>query len=267
MDFHANAADDNAAGCTPIAANGDDFLLEQTHGPVPGPAVLEPALGEPCRGLSPARDALRQAITAVRAARLDFETSAEPHRRLEAIRAEAARLDEQLAGHAAEHDRRLGAWLARPEGERPSPAAVTVGLRQRRNEIAENWRAAQTALPEIERLMSAASARMVEAARRLDQAVVIAAVDIAHQTIEAELVPALRAVLAVEARLQGLRPSLFAIANRSQSPVPAASGAAGRIAELIRAAKNEVTAPRDDEAGRQLLAALLRDPAATWGTP
>ena len=84
----------------------------------------------------------------------------------------------------------------------------------------------------------------------------------AERAICEEYLPAITATLKIEARLGGLKKALFEMANRARNPVPAASTAAGRIGELLAAAKREPAVPCNEAPGRAFLERLGTDPSA-----
>jgi hypothetical protein len=91
------------------------------------------------------------------------------------------------------------------------------------------------------------------------------AIDEAERVIRHEFLPALTAMLQIEARLAGLRNALFETANRPQAAVLAASTAASRIGEMLATAKKKPAVPCNEVAGRAFLERLCTEPNAVLG--
>lgn len=211
--------------------------------------------------LSPGRSALAAAISVLRQATAAMEAEAQPARRLDAIIAEARDLDQQLAASAADHHRELGSWLANSsQAERPTPSAATVGLRQRRAELADDLAAAEAALPTARHGEQEAASRAAAASRRLVESVAIAAADAARELFP-RLMAQLEEYLALEGQLRGLEAALRTAGNQ-----PHASNAyfavASEISDAIAEIKRTTGAPINVAAGERLLAALANNPEA-----
>src|SRR6266404_3060188 len=76
---------------------------------------------------SPARVRLRAAVAALAVAQRDLEDTTAPVRRLDAVLAEAERLNRELTCSKDEDETELGRWIAQGGvGDRPRPSATTV---------------------------------------------------------------------------------------------------------------------------------------------
>jgi hypothetical protein len=117
----------------------------------------------------------------------------------------------------------------------------------------------------IRKVVTAAALNAASAQR--DAALCQAAVDVAAEAIEAELKPAIEAMLRVEVRVQALRHALWLAGNRAAGSIPSAPGAAGRIVDLIVAVKREARVERDNAVGEAFLNALGLDPMDAEGAP
>jgi hypothetical protein len=204
--------------------------------------------------LTHGRAALSAAIKMLRQANAARERATKPARRLDAILSEARRLDDLLAQHSADYERVLGAWLANGgEGERPTPAPETVGLRIRRTEIDLDLAAAKVALPGSREIEQQAAASAAAASCELAETIAVASREVAAEIIAFELIPAIEQVLRVEARLTGLVVALREAGDRPNNPLPGAIGISVQIAEMIREGKREPGIPVDIDRARRFL--------------
>ncbi len=188
--------------------------------------------------LSPARDRLGKAIAALAFAQHGLEDATTPVRRLDAVLAEAERLNRELACLQCNDEAELGRWIA--EGgvsARPQPSAATVAANANLAALAPEVRAVSSALPAARAAQEAAAERVRLAAAERDAALDAVAVE-AASLAAGELTETLNRALAVEARIHSLR-------------------------EALGRAKAAAGVPRNSDAGRRLLDALARDPAAT----
>jgi hypothetical protein len=213
--------------------------------------------------LSPARQALRQAIADLHAAQDEAERVRKPADRLQQLIGAADRAERDLAELREADTAALGQWLAGGvEGARPEPSQKTLDCEHRVAELARDGSAARSMLPPLAAEAAASAQAVAEAARRRDEALVYAAGAAAEEVIAAELVPALEAVLKAEARLRGLGAALLEACHRSAAPIAAAGGISGQISEAIGKARAEVAVARDDDGGRRFLNKLAGDPEA-----
>jgi hypothetical protein len=227
------------------------------------PAAAVAAEGRPAPPLSPGREALRVALAEVRAAEERFGELDQPVRALQAVIAEADQAEVVAAGHQAEHQQRVGAWLAGGAiGERPAPTHEQVRAERAAKVARGNADAAEKMLPEFLAPRNAALAVVNATAVERDACLVAAAVDAAAEVVESELKPKIEAMLQIEARLLGLRHALFLRANAASGAIPAAGGAGGAIIDLIRAAQAAVGVEQANAAGAAFLNALAGDPTA-----
>jgi hypothetical protein len=205
--------------------------------------------------LSPARDRLRAAITALAAAQDNLEAATTPVRRLDAVLAEAERLNRELAATRDEDEAALGRWIAEGSvGDRPRPSATTAGFNASRGELALEARAAASALPAARAAQEAAIERVRLAAAERDAALHAVAVE-AAAAAAGELTEALNRALTVEAKIHSVREALSAQTN--------GLAAGEKINAALRQAKGAPGVPRNPDAGRRLLDLLAHDPAAT----
>jgi hypothetical protein len=146
---------------------------------------------------------------------------------------------------------------------RPLPEASALGLAQRRAELAEDLAAAQKALPAARALEAEAAARLGAAGRRQMEALAAAAVEAAQ-----EMLPGLRSaiarVLRIEAELVGIELALRERGNAPRAP-SAFLHCASVVADAVKIARREASAPADIAGARRLLDALSRDPTAVFG--
>jgi hypothetical protein len=212
--------------------------------------------------LSPARQALFNAISTLQLARGEVERASGPTNRLRSIIAAAEQTERRLAERRVPEVTALAAWLRSGEGERPRPGAETLAAEREVAKLNRDADAARIALGEAEAVVAGTVAVMAATAQTRTTAMVDVAIDEAERVIRHEFLPAVTAMLKVEARLAGLRNALFEMSNRSQAPVLAASTAAARIGELLAAAKREPAVPCDEAAGRAFLERLGTDPSA-----
>jgi hypothetical protein len=220
-------------------------------------SVAEPA------PLSPGRDALRVALDAVRAAQRDFEQADRPVQALNAVIAAAAGADRTLAEHQAKRQRLIGEWLVTGcIGERPVADHAERAAEARAREARQDAAAAEAALPGVFAPRQAALAALNAASAQRDACLCAAAIDAGAEVIEAELAPAIEAMLRIEVRVQAVRHALWLAGNRASGSIPTAPGAAGRIVEMIVAAKQHAGVERDDAAGEAFLNRLGADPMA-----
>jgi len=205
--------------------------------------------------LSPARDRLGKAIAALAFAQHGLEDATTPVRRLDAVLAEAERLNRELACLQCNDEAELGRWIA--EGgvsARPQPSAATVAANANLAALAPEVRAVSSALPGARAAQEAAAERVRLAAAERDAALDAVAVE-AASLAAGELTETLNRALAVEARIHSLREALGARTS--------GLAASEKINGAVRRAKAAAGVPRNSDAGRRLLDALARDPAAT----
>jgi hypothetical protein len=210
--------------------------------------------------LSPARQQLGFAISAVRAA----------GRPLDALQARIGALEQLVADHERSSgrlnelralDRRsLGNWLPDPVGAaRSEPLLEIADLAARIADLATNAAAADAVLPDLRAEKQQAVAAVNRCAVELDDALMLACEEAA-----AELLPALSeacfAVLRIEARLRGLTHELQARQDRGQSRL--AAGVADKINQAITATKRQPEVRADVEGARCFINELGADPTA-----
>ena len=205
--------------------------------------------------LSPARDRLGQAIAALALAQRDLEDATTPVRRLDAVLAEAERLNRELACFQSEDEAELGQWIAQGSfSTRPQPSAATVAANASLVALAPEVRAVSSALPAARAAQEAAAERVRLAAAERDAALDAVAVEAASVAAR-ELTEMLNRALAVEARIHSLREAL--------GVRPGGLAASEKITGTVRQAKAAAGVLRNSDAGRRLLDALALDPAAT----
>jgi hypothetical protein len=227
------------------------------------PATAVAAEGHPTPPLSPGREALRQGNAAFRAAQAALEEADRPVRAAQGVIAEAVRAEAERDVHRAAHQQRVWDWhLGGCVGERPAPTHEQVCAERAAETARADADAAEKALPAYLASRAAALAALNAAAAQRDACLVAAALDAVREVVDAELRPAIEAVLLVERRPLGLRHALFLRANAASGAIPAAGGAVGAIIDLIRAAKSEVGVEQDNAGGEEFLNRLAADPAA-----
>jgi hypothetical protein len=203
---------------------------------------------------SPARDRLRATIAELAGAQRDLEDATAPVRRLDAVLAEAERLNRELASSRGQDETELGRWIARGGvGDRPQPSATTVAADASLGELASEVRAVASALPAARAAQEVAAERVRLAAAERDAA--LHAVTVEAATFAAgELTEALNRALAVEAKILSLREALSVRTN--------GLAAAEKINAALRQAKAAAGVPRNADVGRRLLDLLAHDSAA-----
>jgi len=210
----------------------------------------------PAPQLSPARERLRQAITALDQAQCEAEAGTRPLRRLEQVTAEGEQLERELASFRCQDEVELGRWIAEGSiGARPQPSAATVAAQVRLVDLAADLRGVAAALPAAQAVHQASVASVTAAATERALALSLVAIE-AAESVAAELTAQLNVALSLEARLHGL------VAALGANPTNGCGGAAEKIDGLIRAAKSAAGVPRDTDAGRKLLDALAHNPSA-----
>jgi hypothetical protein len=216
--------------------------------------VARPAEASAPAAPSPARDRLCAAIAALAFAQRDLEDATAPVRRLDAVLAEAERLNREVACSRDEDEAALGRWIAQGGvGERPQPSATTVAADASFGELAPEVRAVASALPTARAAQEAASERVRLAAAERDAA--LHAVTVEAATFAAgELTEALNRALTIEAKILSLREALCAQVN--------GLAAAEKINAALRQAKAAAGVPRNADVGRKLLDLLSHDSAA-----
>ena len=204
---------------------------------------------------SPARDRLRATIAELAGAQRDLEDATAPVRRLDAVLAEAERLNRELASSRGQDETELGRWIARGGvGDRPQPSATTVAADASLGELASEVRAVASALPAARAAQEVAAERVRLAAAERDAA--LHAVTVEAATFAAsELTEALNRALTIEARIISLREALGAQTN--------GLAAAEKINAALRQAKAAAGVSRNADVGRRLLDLLSHDPTAT----
>ena len=204
--------------------------------------------------LSPARDRLRATIAELAGAQRDLEDATAPVRRLDAVLAEAERLNREFASSRGQDETELGRWIARGGvGDRPQPSATTVAADASLGGLAPEVRAVDAALPAARAAQEAAAERVRLAAAERDAALHAVAVE-AATFAAGELTEALNRALTVEAKILSLREALSAQTN--------GLAAAEKINAALRQAKAAAGVPRNADVGRRLLDLLVHDSAA-----
>ena len=200
---------------------------------------------------SPARDRLRATIAELAGAQCDLEDATAPVRRLDAVLAEAERLNRELASSRGQDETELGRWIARGGvGDRPQPSATTVAADASLGELASEVRAVASALPAARAAQEVAAERVRLAAAERDAA--LHAVTVEAATFAAsELTEALNRALTIEARIISLREALGAQTN--------GLAAAEKINAALKQAKAAAGVPRNADVGRRLLDLLSHD--------
>jgi hypothetical protein len=203
---------------------------------------------------SPARNWLRAAIAAVALAQRDLEDATAPVRRLDAVLAEAERLNHELGCSTGKDEAELGRWIAKGGvGGRPQPSATTAAAHASLGELAPEVRAVASALPAARAAQEAAAERVRQAAAERDAA--LHAVTVEAATVAAgELTEALNRALTIEAKILSLREALSAQAN--------GLAAAEKMNAALKQAKAAAGVPRNADVGRKLLDQLLHDSTA-----
>jgi hypothetical protein len=218
-------------------------------------SLAKPANADASVALSPARERLGQAIAAFALAQRDLEDATMPVRRLDAVLAEAERLDRELARLQCEDESELGRWIAEGgSGTRPQPSAATLAADASLVALAPEVRAVSSALPAATAVQETAAERVRLAAAERDTALDAVAVE-AASLAAGELTDLLNRALTVEARIHSLREAL--------STRVSGLAAGEKINGTVRQAKAAAGVPRNSDAGRRLLDALAHDPAAT----
>ncbi len=203
---------------------------------------------------SPARDRLRAAIAAVALAQRDLEDATAPVRRLDAVLAEAERLDRELGCSKGKDEAELGRWIAQGGvGDRPQPSATTVAADASLGGLAPEVRAVAAALPAARAAQEAAAERVRLAAAERDAALHAVTVE-AATFATGELTEALNRALTVEAKILSLREALSAQTN--------GLAAAEKVTAALRQAKAAAGVPRNADVGRRLLDLLSHDSTA-----
>jgi hypothetical protein len=217
-----------------------------------------PSIAEPL--LAPARLALQVAIRRLKAAQAAFAAADQPVQRLNAVVARAQQAETALAEVRAKSGQQklIADWIETGcVGERPVADHAEQAAKAAAANLQIEAAAAAERLPAaIERRRDPAAA-MAAASGHHREMIAEAAVQAAREVVDGELVPAIEAVLWIEARLEGLRNALV-----SDTTLPNRGSCAGRIQNLIADGKREPSARRDDEAGRDFLNRLGADPAA-----
>jgi len=203
---------------------------------------------------SPARDRLRAAIAALALAQRDLEDATAPVRRLDAVLAEAERLDRELGCSKGKDEAELGRWIAQGGvGDRPQPSATTVAADVSLAELGPEIRAVASALPTARGAQEAAAERVRLAAAERDAALHAVTVE-AATFATGELTEALNRALTVEAKILSLREALSAQTN--------GLAAAEKVTAALRQAKAAAGVPRNADVGRRLLDLLSHDSTA-----
>jgi hypothetical protein len=203
---------------------------------------------------SPARERLLAAIAALALVQRDLEDATAPLRRLDAVLAEAERLDRELGCSKGKDEAELGRWIAQGSvGDRPKPSATTVAADVSLGELAPEIRAVASALPAARAVQEAAAERVRLAAEERDAA--LHAVTVEAATFAAgELTEALNRALTVEAKILSVREALSAQTN--------GLAAAEKINAALRQAKAAAGVPRNADVGQRLLDLLSHDSTA-----
>ena len=205
--------------------------------------------------LSPTRARLRAAIAALASAQDNLAEATAPVRRLDAVLAEAERLNREAAAARDDDEAALGRWIADGGvGNRPHLSATTGASSSRLSELTAQARAAVSALPVAKEAQEAAVERVRRAAAERDAALHGVAVEAA--TVAAgEFTEALNRALTIEATIR----SLYEVLSTRHNGLAASE----QISAAVRRAKAAAGVPWNQDAGRRLLDLLALDPAAT----
>lgn len=215
--------------------------------------------------LSPARLQLRHRNEQFASAITDLERDRVPEKRLMAVVAELDEAEAELQRLRTEDERILGEWLGSGDDTpRPTASDATLECEQRLRRLRVDGDAARKMLPTVQDAVQHAAERARDLGQARKDARCMAAVDAAHSFASGVFLPALNAMLASEAPLIALRDELFAL-GREGGPGSAAHQCAMQVDEIRLRAKEAAGAPRNPEAARRLLEALLHDPAAEFG--
>jgi hypothetical protein len=223
-------------------------------------AVTDPVIAaEPLS--SPGRQALADAIAAVAQAQAAFAEADRPVQAANEDVARSAEANRKLAELRAARERMIDEWAATGRlGDRPkkdfAEQAAEAAAADAQIEAESAERRLPAALPRRQ-----ASLQVLNAASAQQQAALCeAAVDAAAEWVAAKLTPAIEAVLRAEVPLESLRRALW-LRGQGGNPIPSAAGAAGRIVEMITAAKRDAGVEHDYAAGDEFLNRLAADPA------
>jgi hypothetical protein len=213
--------------------------------------------------LSPGRQALADAIAAVQAAQAALAEAERPCEVLHAPIAGPDRAEAELAAFQAERQRQIGAWLAGgQQGERPAPSKDETRAEHVARRARADAEAAELALPPLLARRQAALGALNAQSAQQQAASCEAAVDAAREWVDAKLRPAIETTSRAEVPLRSLQRALW-LRGQGGNSIPSAAGAAGRIVQMIEAAKREAGVEHDYAAGDDLLNRLVRDPTAT----
>ena len=211
--------------------------------------------------LSPARNELRRLNAELAAAIAEQEAVTTPLRRLEHVVAETGQLTKRMEELRAEHDARIGEWIAAgdPEAERPALAPEAVGVEQRLQARSRDVPGTGAAQPAAQAALQAAVAKVTALSAERADALARAAAEAAEAYAEGVWLPVADGGIAPPG---GAGEPAHPVVRR-QKP---ARAAAGRIAELITKTRQRAAVPRNLSAGRRLLDQLAADPAAELET-
>jgi len=211
---------------------------------------------------SAARDALRIAIELHAAAVDELTDSQAPEQRLFGVVQELATAERNLTACRCEDDRVLAAWLVdRAEGKRPQPSEQTLAAERAVTERGRDANAARAALPELQDKVQVCAERVRDLGiARLD-AVYLASVQAVREFLDTEFGPAIRRLLAIEAKARSVERALHQLGHGA-NPSAVALGCSVEVATAIHQAKTAAGVPHDDDTGRRLLDRLISDPEA-----
>jgi len=210
--------------------------------------------------LSPARQALADAIAAVAAANAEVERATAPLRRLEGLLSEQGQLEARLAGYREEHDRAVGAWRAGGcAGERPRPDPRSLGVEQRLDEIGRDVPGVRSVHAEHQEAQRAAQAKLVAAVAHRQRCIYACLRDAARPAFAALRAAIARAVTVEATTLAGL---VAVLQQRVAQGDTEPGGELEWLINEIKAVRGSIAVPRDEDRARRLLDRLATDPTA-----
>jgi hypothetical protein len=213
--------------------------------------------------LSPGRDALCSAIKALAAASVELTEAQGPEGRLSAIVRELEAAERNLAACHAEDDQMLGSWLADgAKGERPQPSVQTLTSERAIAALGRDAIVARAALPEHQAKVQVCTERVRDLGIARRNAAYRVAVEAVRELIDAELRPAMKHVLAIEAKARSVEQALYEL-GYGANPSPVALGCSVDVATAIREAKAAAGVMHDHETGKRLIDRLMNDAEAT----
>jgi hypothetical protein len=209
-------------------------------------------LAPPPPPLSACREELRAAIARLASAQREVEVALAPLRRLDEVEETARRMQEELHTLMVRDEQRLGEWIAGGRAGRTPDDADTVALNSKSLAHQDELAAARRVRPEHAARHQAAVARLQAAASERDSAVSLVALEIGR-SLGQEMVVALNAALAIEAKLRSLSDACRV------SGVP--TTASNQLDEIVNGSRQSAGVPQDASFGRGVLEGLAVDPA------